>query len=62
MMQMILWKRRDYQVVPVPEGAIPAHIIDEQYPTWFFLGDANTTAEADSKIECDRARRKSFCW
>lgn len=60
-MVMILSDGPNYQVVPLPERAIPELVV-EKYPGWIFVADASTKAEADSKIERDRARRKAVCW
>jgi hypothetical protein len=59
---MILCDGRNYQVVPVPEGATPDLIIEEKYQGWIFVDDATATAEANAKIECDRARRRPFSY
>jgi hypothetical protein len=61
-MHMILCDGRNYQVVPVPEGAIPDRIIDKKYPGWMFVDCASTKAEAESKIERDLDRRKPDTW
>lgn len=58
MLHVIVCDGRNYKVLAVPEGAIPDVIIEENCPGWIFVGDANTTAEANAKIEHDRARRK----
>jgi hypothetical protein len=57
-MYMILHNGRDYQIVQVPEGAIPDRIIEENYPACTFKDCASTKAEAESKIERDRARHR----
>ena len=59
---MILFGDGKYQVVHVPEGAIADRMIAEKYPGCIFVDDARTMAEADSKIERDRARRRTESW
>ena len=58
-MLMIVNNGPDYRVEPLPEGVLPDVVMAENYPGWIYVGDASTTAEADSKIECDRARHRT---
>jgi len=58
MQQMILEDGRDYKLVPLPQGADPDRIINEEHPGWIYVGDAATIVEAESKIRRERARHR----